>query len=117
MARRSAESLPWSLFGAGGFVVAFLFPVHIFLFGIAFPLGWISAPSHDALLALLRDPLTRLYLFGFCALGFLHAAHRLRFTLSDMLRLKHLDTLLGVLAYGAALVGVFFTIALLMLVS
>ncbi len=117
MARRSAESLPWSLFGAGGFVVAFLFPVHIFLFGLAIPLGSVSAPSHAALLALLRNPLTRLYLFGFCALGLLHAAHRLRFTLSDMLRLKHLDTLLGVLAYGAAVAGVVVTIALLMSVT
>jgi fumarate reductase subunit D len=113
MARRSAESLPWSLFGAGGFVVAFLFPVHIFLFGLAIPLGLVSAPSHAAILALLHNPLTRIYLFGFCALGLLHAAHRLRFTVSDMLRLKHLDTLLGVLAYGAALVGIAITIALL----
>jgi fumarate reductase subunit D len=114
MARRSAESLPWSLFGAGGFVVAFVFPVHIFLFGLAIPLGWVATPSHDALLALLRNPLTRLYLFGFCALGLLHAAHRLRFTLSDMLRLKHLDTALGVLAYGGAVVGIIITLGLLM---
>jgi succinate dehydrogenase subunit D len=113
MAKRSSESLPWSLFGAGGFVVAFVFPVHILLFGIAIPLGWVTAPSQAALLALLHNPLTRLYLFGFCALGLLHAAHRLRFTLSDMLRLKHLDTCLGVCAYGAALVGVAVTIVLL----
>ncbi len=113
MVRRSAESLPWSFFGAGGFVVAFLFPVQIFLFGLAFPLGWIAAPSHAALLALLHHPLTRLYLLAFCGLGLLHAAHRLRFTLSDLLRLKHLDTLLGLLAYGAALVGVAITVVLL----
>lgn len=113
MAKRSSESLPWSLFGAGGFVVAFLFPVHILLLGIVIPLGWVSAPSHAALLGLLRNPLTRIYLFGFCALGLLHAAHRLRFTVSDMLRLKHLDTLLGVLAYGAALVGIVITIVVL----
>ena len=113
MARRSAESLPWSFFGAGGFVVAFLYPVHILLFGLAFPLGLMASPSHAALLALLHHPLTRLYLLGFCGLGLLHAAHRLRFTLSDLLRLKHLDTLLGVLAYGAALVGVATTILLL----
>jgi len=113
MARRSAESLPWSFFGAGGFVVAFLFPVHIFLFGLAFPLGWIAAPSHAAMLALLGHPLTRLYLLAFCGLGLLHAAHRLRFTLSDLLRLKHLDNLLGVLAYGAAIVGIVITIVLL----
>ena len=113
MARRSAESLPWSLFGAGGFMVAFFFPIHILLFGILIPLGLIAAPTHTGMLALVNHPLTRHYLFGFCALGLLHAAHRLRFTLSDMLRLKHLDTLLGVLAYGAALVGVAVTIDLL----
>ncbi len=113
MAGRSAESLPWSLFGAGGFIVAFLFPIHILLFGLLIPLGLIAGPSHAALLALLNHPLTRLYLLGFCGLGLMHAAHRLRFTVSDMLRLKHLDTLLGVLAYGAALVGIAITIDLL----
>ncbi|MBF6571215.1 MAG: fumarate reductase subunit D [Candidatus Binataceae bacterium] len=113
MVRRSSESLPWALFGAGGFVVAFLFPVHIFLFAIAIPLGWVNDPGHHWMLELLHNPITRIYLFVFCALAFLHAAHRLRFTLVDMLRVKHLESGLGVLAYGAAIAGIIITIVVL----
>jgi len=105
MAKRSNESLPWAFFGAGGFVSAFLMPVHIFLFGIAIPLMWITAPTQASLLALIQHPLTKLYIFGFCALCFLHAAHRIRSSLIDTLRIKHLDTALGVICYGAAIVG------------
>jgi fumarate reductase subunit D len=105
MVKRSNESLPWAFFGAGGFVAAFLMPVHIFLFGIAIPLGWIAAPSPDYLHHLISNPLARIYIFGFCALCFLHAAHRIRATLVDTLRVKHLDTALGVLCYGAGIVG------------
>jgi fumarate reductase subunit D len=105
MAKRSNESLPWAFFGAGGFVAAFLMPVHIFLFGIAMPLGWIAGVSQADLLALLHHPLARLYVLGFCSLCFLHAAHRIRSSLIDTLRIKHLDTALGVLCYGAAIVG------------
>jgi fumarate reductase subunit D len=113
MVKRSSESLPWALFGAGGFVVAFLFPVHIFLFGIAMPLGWTDSPGYNWMSTLLHNPITRIYLFVFCALALLHAAHRLRFTLVDMLRVKHLESGLGVLAYGAAIVGIIVTIVLL----
>jgi fumarate reductase subunit D len=39
MTKRSNEPFLWILFGAGGVVAAFLIPIHLFLFGLAFPLG------------------------------------------------------------------------------
>ncbi len=95
----------WALFSAGGTVAAFLFPVHLFLMGLAFPLGWIDAPSYEALLALLKHPLTRLYLFVLISLPLFHWAHRFRYTLYDALQLKHLSELVAILCYGSALAG------------
>ncbi len=95
----------WALFSAGGTVAALLFPVHLFLYGLAFPLGWLNAPSYDALHGLLQHPVTRLYLFVLISLPLFHWAHRFRYTLYDGLQLKHLTALIAVLCYGAALGG------------
>ena len=95
----------WLLFSAGGTVAALLFPVHLFLTALAFPLGWLPAPSHAFLRALLAHPLTRLYLVVLVSLPLFHWAHRFRYTLYDGLQLKHLTALIAVLCYGAALAG------------
>lgn len=95
----------WLLFSAGGTVAALLFPVHLFLTGLAFPLGWFDAPRYEFLYGLLRHPVTRLYLFVLIALPLFHWAHRFRYTLYDGLQLKHLTELIAVLCYGAALAG------------
>lgn len=105
MARKTLEPLLWTLFSAGGVVAALLVPVHLFVFGLAIPLGWISPPEHHHLLALLQHPLTRLYLFLLCMLGLFHAAHRFRYTLYDGLQIKHLNEVINVLCYGGAIVG------------
>ena len=42
---KSAEAFWWSLFSAGGMVVALLVPIHVVLTGIAVPLGWVSAEA------------------------------------------------------------------------
>ena len=105
MARKSIEPLLWTLFSAGGVLAALLVPVHLFLFGLAFPLGWLSPPSHEHLLALLRHPLTRVYLFVLCTLALFHGAHRFRYTLYDGLQIKHLNEVINVLCYGGAVVG------------
>jgi len=89
----------------GGTVAAFLIPVHLFLFGLAFPLGWIKGPSYDSLLVLVRHPLARVYLFALISLPLFHWAHRFRYTLYDGLKLKHLTELIAVLCYGSALAG------------
>ena len=105
MTRESSEPLLWAVFSAGGTVAAFLMPVHVFLFGLAFPLGWLEPPAYDEMLALLRLPLTRLYLFVLCSLSLFHWAHRFRFTLYDGLQIKHLNEVIFVFCYGSAVVG------------
>lgn len=93
-------------------IAALIFPIILFLFGLAFPLGWLEAPSYDGLLALVRYkdpfvglPLTKLVLFGLCSLPLFHGAHRFRFTLYDGLQIKHLNELIAVFCYGSAIAG------------
>jgi fumarate reductase subunit D len=105
MAKRINEPFVWALFGAGGAVAAFLVPVLLFLYGVAFPLGWLDPPSYEHTLALVRHPLTRLVLFAFCALSLFHWAHRFRYTLYDGLQIKHLNEVIFVFCYGGAMVG------------
>jgi fumarate reductase subunit D len=105
MQRRSNEPFLWMLFSAGGMVAALLMPVYLFLFGLAFPLGWLNPPSHEALLALVRHPVSRVVLLVFCALPLFHWAHRFRFTLYDGLQIKHLNELINIFCYGGAVLG------------
>ena len=105
MAKRSIEPLLWTLFSAGGVLAALLMPSLVFLFGLAFPLGWLSPPGHEHLLAVLRQPLTRVVLFLLCMLSLFHWAHRFRYTLYDGLQIKHLNELVNLLCYGGAIVG------------
>src|SRR5574341_2357176 len=102
---RPVTPLLWLLFSAGGTVAALLFPVHFFLTGLAFPLGWLEAPRYDVLHRLLTHPVARLYLFGLISLPLFHWAHRFRYTLYDGLQLKHLFNFIAVLCYGAALIA------------
>ena len=105
MGKRSNEPLVWSLFSSGGVIAAFMIPILLFLFGLAFPLGWIEAPGYEQIMTLVRHPLTRLVLFGLCSLPLFHWAHRFRFTLYDGLQIKHLNELVNPLCYGGAIVG------------
>jgi len=82
-----------------------LIPVHLFLFVVAFPLGWLDGPSYPSLLALLRYPFARLYLFVLCSLPLFHWAHRFRYTLYDGLQIKHLNELINTFCYGGAILG------------
>jgi fumarate reductase subunit D len=97
--------LLWLLFSAGGTVAALLFPVHLFVTGLAVPLGWLDPPRYEVLYALLRHPLARLYVLVLISLPLFHWAHRFRYTLYDGLQLKHLTTLVAVLCYGTAVAG------------
>jgi fumarate reductase subunit D len=105
MAKKSLEPFLWTLFSAGGVLAALFLPIHLLLFGTAIPLGLLADPGHDALLGLLRNPLTRIYLFFLCMLALFHGGHRLRFTLYDGLQIKHLNEVIAVLCYGGAIVG------------
>jgi succinate dehydrogenase subunit D len=114
--KRTAEPFVWLLFSGGGVVAALALPVLLFLFGVAIPLGWISAPDHAHLLAVLRNPLTRLALIGICALSLVHGAHRLRFTVQDGLQLHRYETLIATMCYGGALAGTAWAVYLLLVV-
>ena len=105
MAKRTWVPLFWTLFSAGGVVAAFLIPIHIALFGLAFPLGWLQPPAPEKLLALAKLPLARLYLFVFCSLPLFHWAHRFRYALHDGLQARHLDMPIAVCTYGCAIAG------------
>jgi fumarate reductase subunit D len=93
------------LFSAGGVLSGMLMPILVLLFGVAFPLGWLAAPSYEQILAVIGNPLTRLALFGLCVLSLFHWAHRFRHTLYDGLQIKHLNEVIALLSYGAAVVG------------
>ena len=105
MSRQRPEPFLWLLFSAGGVAAALFVPILLFLFGVAFPLGWISAPSHEHLLALAHNPVTVIVLLGLCVLALFHWAHRFRYTLYDGVQLKHLSPLIILGCYGGALVG------------
>ncbi|GAA3379101.1 fumarate reductase subunit FrdD [Streptomyces sannanensis] len=105
MTRRSPESLLWLLFSAGGTAAALLVPVLLFLFGVAFPLGWIPDPGYTHLLSVLRHPVAKVILFGLCVLCLFHWAHRFRYTLYDGLQLKPLSKTINLFCYGGAAAG------------
>ena len=100
---KTMEPFWWSLFSVGGVVAAFLVPVHLFLHGLAIPLGWVSV-SHARMLALVSQPLVKIYLFVLIALPFYHCFHRLRFVLED-LGIHGFRAPIAVLCYGSAIVG------------
>lgn len=113
--RKTNEFIWWGLFSAGGVVAAFLVPIHLFLHGIAVPLGWVSADVtfYERIRDLFGHPLVKLYLLALIVLPFYHWAHRFRYTLYD-LGLKGLRTSVAVLCYGAAIIGTVATVWVLL---
>ena len=113
MIRRHPEPLLWMLFSAGGVISGMLMPMLVFLFGLAIPLGWLSAPAHAQMLAGLGNPLIQVTLLALCVLSLFHWAHRFRHTLYDGLQIKHLNEVIAVVCYGTALTGSVITAYLL----
>ncbi len=105
MLKRHPEPFLWLLFSTGGVVAALLLPSLIFLFGVAFPLGWLSPPAYVRLVAVIANPLTKLVLLGLCVLSLFHAAHRFRYTLYDGLQIQHLNEFIAIVCYGGAVAG------------
>jgi fumarate reductase subunit D len=103
--RRSAEPYLWMLFGGGGVVAALVLPVLVLLLGVLIPLGLVDAPSFAAISGLAGNPLVRLALLVVVVLCLFHAAHRIRFTAEEMLRIARWDRLVAILCYGLALAG------------
>ena len=105
MRARTAEPFVWLLFSAGGVFAALFLPILLFLFGVAFPLEWISPPEYGHVLDVLGHPVVRVGLWVLVFLSLFHAAHQFRYTLYDGLQLKHLNVPIAVLCYGSAVVG------------
>ena len=105
MFKRHPEPLLWVLFSAGGMLSGMLMPALILMFGIAYPLGWVTPPTYEQMAGLMANPIVRLALFGLIALSLFHWAHRFRHTLYDGLQIKHLNEVVAVVSYGAAVVG------------
>ena len=103
--RRPIEPLLWLLFSAGGVMSALFAPIVLFLFGLAFPLGWLSAPDYARVQSVLGHPLARLAIFVVCSLSLFHWAHRFRYTLYDGLQIKHLNEVINSACYGGAILG------------
>jgi fumarate reductase subunit D len=117
MIKRHPEPFLWLLFSAGGLVAALLMPMFLALFGLAFPLGWLTPPDHARVARVLGHPLTRIVLFGACALSLMHAAHRFRYTLYDGLQIKHLNEVIALICYGGAIAGTAIAAYLLLTVA
>jgi succinate dehydrogenase subunit D len=103
--KQHPEPSLWLLFSAGGVLSAMLMPILLLLFGVAFPFGWVAAPSHAQMVEVLGNPLTRVVLFALLMLSLFHWAHRFRYTLYDGLQIKHLNEVIAALTYGLAVVG------------
>ena len=104
MTSRRVEPIVWLMFSGGGVLAAVFLPILALLFGLVFPLGWVSAPAHDHLLAVLHHPVTLVVLLGLFVLLLVHSAHRFRYTLYDGLQVKMKRTV-AALCYGTALLG------------
>ncbi len=106
MSKDRTAPLFWLLFAGGGTASAMLLPVMAFITGIAVPAGWVTS---EELLSLLRNPVTRIALFGLVLLFLFHWAHRFRYALVDlgMRRLGSQAWLFyGVAMAGAVLAGI-----------
>ena len=114
--KRPIEPMLWLLFSAGGVMAALFIPMTLFLFGLAFPLGWLAPPTYEHVLALVSNPLTRVALFLLCSLSLFHWAHRFRYTLYDGLQIKHLNEVINTACYGGAVVGTLIAAYLLWIV-
>src|SRR5882672_5293251 len=105
MIKRHPEPLLWMLFSAGGVMSGMFMPAMLFLFGIAFPLGWLTPPTHEQIRVVLINPIVSLTLIVLCTLSLFHWAHRFRHTLYDGLQIKHLEEVIAAICYGGAIVG------------
>jgi fumarate reductase subunit D len=103
--RRSNEPIAWSLFGAGGMLLALLGPGVIITTGLLLGILHADDPArvYHAIAALLANPLGKLFVLALVALPLYHTLHRIHHGLHDL----HLDgprALMPFVFYGLATV-------------
>jgi fumarate reductase subunit D len=103
----------WFMFAQGGVIAAVLLPVHILFQGILGPLGVVNVVKPDNL-AILGNPIVKLYLLVLIALPFFHFAHRLRYLLVDLGVRAARGIPAQVIFYGGAIVVTLLTIYVLL---
>ena len=113
--KRSNEPLFWSLFGAGGVVVAFIVPVVIFVTGVAVPTGiWpAEVMAYDRIVSFVSSWSGGLFMLVVISLTLWHAMHRIYLSLHD-LGINRGRMFFRSLCYGIALAG---TVSSVMLVA
>lgn len=101
--RRSNEPVAWSLFGAGGMLLAFVGPALVCLTLVVLPVlsAGDTAAVYPLLLASLRHPVGALVAFTTLALMFFHTLHRACHGLHD-LHVPVSARTVGWLCYGGA---------------
>jgi fumarate reductase subunit D len=113
-ATRSHEPIFWSLFGAGGVVVAFILPMLIFITGLAVPLGILSPETlaYDRIHAFASTWIGGLFILVVISLSFWHGLHRIFLSLHD-LGVNRGKMFFKWLLYGLAALGTLITLVLL----
>ena len=98
--QRSHEPIAWSLFGAGGMVVAFIIPVLALISGWLMP-SWPAESLYPNLLSLAQSWIGKLGLLAVISLTLYHCAHRVYHGLHD-LHVKANPAAMLMLFYGGA---------------
>jgi len=113
--RDRKEPFWWGMFSLGGVIAALLVPIHIFMAGLAVPLGLLEPEvlSYEAMRQLVANPFVKLYLFVLVVLPLYHAAHRIRFSLYE-LGVREFRISMDFLCYGGALIGTVLTAYILL---
>jgi fumarate reductase subunit D len=115
MSKATGETVWWSLFAAGGVMIALFIPALIFVTGIAIPFVSIGAipgakfNGFPAVMALITSVIGRLILSLALSFPLFHCAHRIVHTSKD-LGLHKAHGLIAVLFYGGAIVGTAFAL-------
>jgi len=106
----------WFLFAQGGVVAAVLVPVHVLIQGILGPLGIVPVVDrhYDTWVAMLGNPIVKLYLLVLIAVPFFHIAHRVRYLLTDFGVKSAKSVPAQVISYGGAVVVTLVTIWVLL---
>ena len=113
MNKRSHEPVFWSLFGAGGVTIAFIFPMLILITGITYPLGLLptEALSYERMIAFGSAWFGKFFILAVISLSFWHGAHRIYHSLHDIGVEK--NSWQPWFFYGSAAIGTVVTIVLL----
>lgn len=98
--QRSHEPIAWSLFGAGGMVVAFIIPALVLVTGLILP-GLESSAVFSSLLGFAQGWIGKIFIFATISLTLYHTVHRIYHGLHD-LHIEGNDTFMLVLFYGSA---------------